>query len=264
MPYMPYAKRYNKSLIVLDSQLGEFNQRCCTALKMNILAPATTTMPILGTCVLEKATSAPTYLSRIRSFVWFLLQNPQYDESLPLFYPHTPNVTVTCQETAVADFLISKFAEKGSELTDFQVSTDIIIFYCTILYCNHFLTNSPVLQLLQGNPILDKGGQPLKAMGGWNNPDTCDGLKSALSCVHANAHGLKGDYKEKCEQCFAIYKSSGSGGCIHHHADPRPARTGNVCTSTLVRDTVGTSRKTVSTKFQAHGPPHWTALCYFQ
>jgi len=86
------------------------------------IVPMETAIPILGTSVLQKETSVPTYLARLRAFVSFLLVHPDYDESLAVFYPFTPKGTVTCQETAVSHFLLSKFAAKGTLLEDLQVS----------------------------------------------------------------------------------------------------------------------------------------------
>ena len=81
------------------------------------------------------------------------------------------------------------------------------------------------------------------ASGGWDDPENCATLLSALTCVHENAHGCCGQYKEVCKDCLDIYNRTGTGGCRHHHADPRPTHSGNVCRSMLVKNTVARIRK---------------------
>lgn len=78
----------------------------------------------------------------------------------------------------------------------------------------------------------------MTAIGGWNDPEACDGFRSALTCVHENAHGRKGDYIEECTACFDIWKEKGAGSCSTHIAEAAPRRRGNVCNSTVVRDTI--------------------------
>jgi len=106
-------KKYNQSLVVTDRMYDTFNARCVAALEKVSIVPMETAIPILGTSVLQKETSVPTYLARLRAFVSFLLVHPDYDESLAVFYPFTPKGTVTCQETAVSHFLLSKFEAKA-------------------------------------------------------------------------------------------------------------------------------------------------------
>ena len=122
---MPFRKKYNKSQIVTDFWLDQFNSRCLAQLQKMNIEPTDTALPILGTTVLEEPTSVPTYMAKIRAFVRFLLLNPDYDESLVVFYPYTPKGTVTCQEIAVCHFVLSKFREKGEPLKDQQVSIGV-------------------------------------------------------------------------------------------------------------------------------------------
>ena len=109
-------KKYIKSPIVTNRMYDEFNRCCLNALQKMNLQPTETGLPILGTSVLSEKTSVPTYLAKLHAFLQFLLVNPQYDDSLVLFYPYTPKGTVTCDEKAICHFLLSKFGEKGKLL----------------------------------------------------------------------------------------------------------------------------------------------------
>jgi hypothetical protein len=113
---------YNHSPVVKDSDYAEFEKRCKDQLEKWGRKPTNKKIPILGTRPLDKASSRGTYLSKLRCFADFLMANPEYDESLVLLYAYTPKGTVTCEETAVANFLLSKFGEKGSPLLDSEVS----------------------------------------------------------------------------------------------------------------------------------------------
>jgi hypothetical protein len=82
----------------------------------------------------------------------------------------------------------------------------------------------------------DLDGPLLMCQGRWSDPDNCISLMSALSCVHENTHGRKGDYVEKCNAC-AIRNAEGLSGNCGNHNDVRVARGGNVVKSTLVKNT---------------------------
>jgi hypothetical protein len=187
-----------------------FDTRCKEALKNHGLTATTTAVPLLGTRQLDpKSTEA--YTSRLRSFVQFLLLHPQFDDSLLMFFPYLPKGSISVEDKAVEAFLISKFTPTGTPLVDFS--------------------NPPT-------KIVNAKGDQLLAMGGWNDPEICDGLRSALSHVHANAHDMAGEYRNKCNACEKVFLQQGHGGCKVHASTPRPCRTGNVTLSTLVRDTI--------------------------
>ena len=185
-----------------------FNLHCEKALEAMGLQPTTAAIPVLGTRRLDEE-SENTYYSRLRGYMQFLLQQKDFDESLLLFYPYTPKGTVSCQEESVAYFILSKYGTKGEPVKD-----------------------------LQGNVIRTEDGSPILAMGGWNDPEACDGLHTALTHVHANAHGQTGEFHNKCEDCYKAIQEGGIRSCIHHLLTPRPVRIGNVMLSTLVRDTI--------------------------
>lgn len=101
-----------------------FKTRCEAQLeKMNVRA-TTEAIPILGTSVLCPKTVHGQYIPKLRAFVGFLLDNPQFDDSLIIFYPYTPKGIVTCQDVAVSLFLLSKTGRKGSPLKDLHVRSE--------------------------------------------------------------------------------------------------------------------------------------------
>lgn len=184
------------------------------------LAPTTTPVPILGTRRLDRK-SKDAYLARLRKFIQFLLLHPQFDDSLVMFYPYTPKGTVNVEDKAVAAFLLSMFGEKGKPVNDTE--------------------GNPILKFdTEGRPITNADGttQQLTAFGGWNDPEICDGFRSALAHVHANAHEMAGEYRNVCAQCKHQYETNNKRGCTHHESNPRPSRSGNVTLSTLMNDTI--------------------------
>lgn len=91
---------------------------------------------------------------------------------------------------------------------------------------------------MQGNVAKDSKGRDMTCKGGWKDPKNASPFRTALSHVHANAHGRTGDYKEFCEACSVAFRAGITGGCEFHNGDPRTTRTGNVCRSTLVNNTI--------------------------
>ena len=53
--------------------------------------------------------------------------------------------------------------------------------YLCAHYCN---LTSRLFHPTQGNAVNDANGNPMKAIGGWNDPAICTGLSNALKCVH--------------------------------------------------------------------------------
>jgi hypothetical protein len=98
-----------------------FNTRCAAELRKRNITATTEKLPILGTRVLGDSTKQGQYIPKLRSLVAFLLDNPQYDDSLILFYPYTPKGIVTCQDLPVSLFLLSKTGVAGSPLKDIHV-----------------------------------------------------------------------------------------------------------------------------------------------
>ena len=145
MPGCHFSKKHNKSNVVMDRMHDRFNQHCLDALAKQKLKPTTTKINILGTAVLEEPTSVPMHLAKIRSFVHFLLVNPQCDDSLPVFCPCTPAGTVTVQQSAVCHFLISKFRMAREPLVDFQVSRHARVCRVTLCHLCLFLSCSDLL-----------------------------------------------------------------------------------------------------------------------
>ena len=119
---MPGRRIYRTAFSVVSmNRETEFERRCQKALNDNRLKATPDPLPILGSAVLELESSVPTYMSKIRHFVKFLLDVKLFDDSLLLFYPYTPKGSVTCQDKAVSYFLLSMFGKKGEPLLDFQV-----------------------------------------------------------------------------------------------------------------------------------------------
>jgi hypothetical protein len=87
----------------------------------------------------------------------------------------------------------------------------------------------------------------MKCIGSWKAPKNAELFQSALTCVHENAHGRCGGYREACDDCAALFESSGGGrryfGCASHAGDPRAIHLGNVMNSTLVEDTIKDIKK---------------------
>ena len=74
------------------------------------------------------------------------------------------------------------------------------------------------------------------AGGFWHDPECCDTFRSAMTVVHANAHGQVGEYRELCPECSTNYAAKGFG-CKYHASQARPCRSGNVCLSSGFVDT---------------------------
>jgi len=116
-------KIYSTPLSVVSmARQNHFDTRCKAQLQKSNLIATTDPFPIFGSAVLETPSSVPTYMAKLRAFVTFMLDNPQYDDSLILFYPYTPKGTVTCDEKATSHFLLSMFGTKGDPLRDMEVS----------------------------------------------------------------------------------------------------------------------------------------------
>ncbi len=189
--------KFNRNQVVPYVMVPEFNNMCIAALAQPRITPTTIPIKILGTKSLSP-NARDSYLSRLRMLVQFLLHEKDFDDSLAIFYPFTPKGTITVQVEAVEMFMLSKYTPKGGIVID-RYET----------------------------PIEDDHGNFLRGMGGWNDPDIACNLRSALSCVHGNAHDMAGDYRPKCEDCAEQFEQFGSG-CRHHASSPRPTRTGNV------------------------------------
>ena len=86
--------------------------------------------------------------------------------------------------------------------------------------------------------VKDREGQDMTCKGGWKDPKNASPFSTALSTVHVNAHGRTGDYKDCCEGCSVAFRTGNTGGCEFHNGDPRTTRSGNVCRSTLVKNTI--------------------------
>jgi len=192
-----------------DSKWGLFRQRCLAQLTRMNLVPSPEPIPIFGTSLLEDKTVG-SYMGKLRGFVNdFLLPNPQYDDSLVLFYPYTPKSSVTCSALAISHFTLSKFGTRGQPLKDFH-----------------------------DNPVLDNQGNPMLCLGGWKDPDNCFQLRSALRQVHVKAHDLVTDYTDLCEACFLLHEDDPtSGPCDSHPQFKRTRRLGNPSNTSLVADT---------------------------
>jgi len=127
---MPSKRKYRTALSVVPiKREDEFNRRCQSALLKNKIQAATQPLSILGSAVLEKKTSVPTYMAKIRNFVKFLLDFPVFDDSLLLFYPYTPKGSVTCEDKAVSYFLLSMHGKQGAPLLDLDVRFMICIVH---------------------------------------------------------------------------------------------------------------------------------------
>ena len=174
-------KKYASSDIVSERMLPSFNKRCKDALATLGISPMMRPIPILGTRPLDKD-SIDTYHARLRAFVSFLLQHPEYDSSMALFYPYTPKGTVICHELPVFHFLISRCNKKGT----------------------------PLLGPDDKSPFTNGNGKQYIAMGGWNDPGACDGFRAALRHVITNAHGIDEAYVEPCELCRNVYDNNNS------------------------------------------------------
>ena len=62
---------------------------------------------------------------------------------------------------------------------------------------------------------MDAQNKQMKCIGGWNDPDNCKMFRSALTCVHENAHGRKGEHQEACAACKECFDKKEFGGCEH-------------------------------------------------
>jgi len=56
--------------------------------------------------------------------------------------------------------------------------------------------------------------------------------------VHVTAHGRTGQYEDPCANCAQRYADHRPGGCPAHAHHGIPFRTGNVCESTLFKNTI--------------------------
>jgi hypothetical protein len=137
----PHNKKKYRSTeaLVPVSKEAEFIRRCKEQLAKTNTSEAEEETPILGTSVLGDKTVQAAYMPKIRAFVDFLMENPQFDDSLVLFYNKTPKGTVTCQDIPVSYFLFSMLGEKSTPLKDFHVSIPLLFIYLFIFIC--WLTN---------------------------------------------------------------------------------------------------------------------------
>lgn len=208
---MPGRKLYDRHKLVKNDQIEEFEARCLVALHKMGLQPTGTAIPILGTRTLDRS-SEGSYLSRIRAFVSFLLKYSEYDDSLPVFYAYTPKGSVTINEKAMCHFLYAKFTPKDQVVKN-SISMEI----------TNAETNTPYMGL-----------------GGWEDPEICDGMVTAITHVLENAHGFYNLYGEKCELCAEICDRLGHAASCPQHGTmgARPQRTGNVMVATTVKDAI--------------------------
>lgn len=249
----PKSRKYQSHELVRECFFALFTQRTTAAMQKMGLKPTNTPVNPLGSRPLDDGTTKNTYLSRLRSFVQFLLKHPEFDESLVIFRPDCPIGGAVCQEKAVSIFLLCQYQKKGTVVTTMEDPN---------------------------KPILQKNGDPFLGTGKWNTPGACYGLRSALDHLHGNAHRLGFDYVERCEDCAKICreltlkkkedgektqakKEAGSNinevklegkekrkkedpvydeaviaGCQIHSHSPAPRRRGNVVNSVLVKDTI--------------------------
>ena len=117
---MPRRKYANDLALVSMRMEAEFERRCKKVLQDKQITPSSTPFQPFGTRVLMGGEE--TYVSRLRAFIQFLFVNPQFDDSLAVFYAFTPPMTLTVEAKAVTTFLYSKCAKKGEPLVDAQVS----------------------------------------------------------------------------------------------------------------------------------------------
>lgn len=132
------AKEYGSANDVVPLLMeAAFKTRCEAALNALNLQATATAIPILGSSPAEGGRS--TYISRLRSFVKFLLNTTsQHDESLLLFYPHTPQGSVTVEVEAATAFLHWRFTSVNKDVKDMHVS--FICLFILHKYLKYFLT----------------------------------------------------------------------------------------------------------------------------
>ena len=208
---------YVNNEVVKESALPNFERRCrAAAASIGIGFDTTRKQPIFGTRPMDDNTTKNNYLSKIRSFVNYLLCNGKYDDSLLIFHPHCPTGVISVHEDAVVEFLHVVYGEdeKPAQSKDgtFIVDAEGEVVTCGKKWCN------------------------------WNCPDNMDQFCSALRHIHKNSHGMIDRYVNQCVDCLKVYKEKGHGGCRIHPV-PRYTRTGNVANSTKVKDTILTLKR---------------------
>ena len=206
-PRAAYRRQYSKSTIVKDKDYDLFVSSCNDELNRLGLQPLQRPNPLLGSRPLHKK-SVERYTTHCRRFVEFALKEG-WKESLLPFYPYTPKGTVTIEKDAMVAFLYAMYTKKGDPVVD--------------------LHNTPITNMSGTSHILGRGL--------WHDPDNCDGLRSAITHVLVNSHGLGDSYWDKCHQCVEAVREQNFLGCPFHNP-PRVVTTGNVMTCTQVNDTI--------------------------
>jgi len=93
------------------------------------------------------------------------------------------------------------------------------------------------LDIFQENPVHYTNGSPILCLGIWEDPENSRTFASALWNVHEVAHGRVGQYVDPCPDCRTRWIQN-DGGCESHANSPQPVRSGSVCTSTLMKNTI--------------------------
>lgn len=198
---------YSVYEVVKDERASDFEQRCKAQFAKLEIAPTEERHSLFGTRTLDYETRR-NYLSKVRAFVTFLLDNGNFDDSLLPFHPKCPRGVIAVSAKAVSLFMIVIYAPKGAPVVD-----------------------------QHGEPIQNAGGAQFTGKEQWHNCENMNQFGAALAHIHINSHQMAPNYTERCDACVDKFKQRGFGGCMHHPI-PRYMRTGNVATTTLFRDTV--------------------------
>jgi hypothetical protein len=83
---------------------------------MKVVAQPTRTPYVFGSAIFEQG--GPSYKSKLRAFVLFMLDNLYYDDSPVPFYDLTPKGIVSCEAKAVSHFLMYYTTKPGQLVMD--------------------------------------------------------------------------------------------------------------------------------------------------
>jgi len=130
--------------VVPKNMEAMFNHRCKEQLRKMGVTETAQPLPILGTSQLNTGNSVGTCMSKLRAFAKFMLDFPEFDDSLILLCPKTPKGIVTCSEKAASCFILSACGKKNTPLLDITVSFQSISNVSSVSNV-FFETPSPLL-----------------------------------------------------------------------------------------------------------------------
>ena len=137
----PLRREYRDSQAVVRlTDEARFRGLCDAQLESLRIPKLDRAEPIFGSAYLNEKNTIPTYMGKIREFVRFLMNNPEFYPSLPFFYEFTPRGVITIQAQAVCVFMYLKLGAAGTIAKDKQVSNNVP-FYLPLThrvdYCSH-------------------------------------------------------------------------------------------------------------------------------